>query len=208
MASMPLSLAKGLKKTPSFNSVVQKTAASVGNSAVALKPYPTWDFEFDLDRITGNEALGNSVLATFLGIYMATAGQAGLFLFVDPQDNSVSAAQFGVGDGVSTLFQLSRNIGGSVDIIQNVNGSIQVFVNGVLTSVSISSTGVITFSPAPANNAVLTWTGSFYFLCRFSEDIVDSVRSFTRNSGTDQWDISSIKFNSEFASASTSGLIL
>ena len=212
---MPLSLAKGLKKTPNFNTVRQKVAAGRGNAAVSLKPYPTFDFEFDMDHITGNEEASSSVLAAFFGVFMATAGGAGLFLFVDPQDSNVSYANSGMlnvtpgaatpmgiaGDGSSTQFQLARSIGGAWDILQNVTVT-GLKVNGVAKSLgsdyTLNGTGVVTFTTAPASSATLTWTGTFQYLCRFDADTVDATRSFTANSGTDQWDVVSIKFNSEF----------
>ncbi|MGA7590210.1 MAG: DUF2460 domain-containing protein [Candidatus Sulfotelmatobacter sp.] len=214
MPTLPLSMAKGLKKNPNFNTVFQKVAAGRGNASVSLKPYPTWDFEFDMDRITGNEALAASTVASFLGTQMACQGRNNLFLFTDPQDNTVSYATSGMlnvtagaaapmgtaGDGSSTQFQLARSIGGVAwDVIQNLNGSITVKVNGTVTTPSsISSTGVATFSSAPASGATLQWAGNFFFLCRFSADTVDATRSYTINSGTDQWDFLSIKFSSEF----------
>lgn len=214
MPALPLSLAKGLHKAPMFSSVVQKTAAQRGNSSFSLTPYGTWNFEFDLDSIQGNEASSTSVLAQFFGIHMACNGRTGPFLFTDPQDNAVAYANSGMlnvtpgvaspmgstGDGTSTQFQLARSIAGLAwDIIQNLNGSIVVKVNGspVVPS-SVSSSGVVTFSSAPANNAVLTWTGSYYYLVRFDEDTVDSLRSYTTNNGTDQWQINNVKFSSEF----------
>jgi uncharacterized protein (TIGR02217 family) len=207
MPTMPLSMASGLKKSPNFNTVKQKAAAGL-TSAIALKPYPTWDFEFGLDHITGRESLASSVVAQFFGTYMATAGGAGLFLFTDPQDNTATGAQFGTGNGSTTTFQLSRNIYGFVDVIQNLNGSASIYVGGALTTpASISATGVVTFTSAPANNAVLTWTGNFYYLCRFAEDTVDSTRSFTINNGIDQWMIQGVKFSSEFAATTTYGTI-
>jgi hypothetical protein len=42
----------------------------------------------------------------------------------------------------------------------------------------ISSLGVITFVNAPAANAAIAWTGSFYFACRFSSDQFDSLEQF------------------------------
>jgi uncharacterized protein (TIGR02217 family) len=204
-------MAGGLKKTPNFNTVKQKTAAGL-TSAISLKPYPTWDFEFDMDHVVGRELDAKSVVAKFFGTYMATAGGANLFLFPDPVDNSVCGAQFGVGDGATTSFQLSRNIFGYPDIIQNLNTSLNgqplIYVSGVLTApASISATGVVTFAAAPAAGAVLTWTGSFYFLCRFAEDTIDATRSFSINNGLDQWMIQGIKFSSEFAPTTTYGVI-
>jgi len=215
-------MAKGLKKSPVFNTAAQKVAAQRGNSAVSLTPYATWDFEFDVDRITGNEAAAASVVAQFMGTFMACNGTAQLFLFTDAQDNAVVYANSGMldvtpasatpmgttGNGVSTQFQLARSIGGVAwDIVQNTNGSPVIKVNGVTktagTDYTISSTGVVTFAVAPGSisplvTPTLTWQGSFYFLCRFSEDTLDATRVFTINSGTDQWDISSVKFSSEF----------
>jgi hypothetical protein len=216
MPPLPLSMAKGLHKAPVFNTVVQPTAAK-RVSSVSLTPYPTWAFEFDLDAITGNEGAATSTIASFLGTLMVCQGRATTFLFTDPQDSTVSYSTSGMlnvtagaanpmsstGDGTSKNFQLARSIGGvSWDILQNVSvGSLKV--SGVPQSLgvnyTISSLGVITFGTAPANNAVLTWAGSFQFLCRFTEDTVDAVRIFTVNSGTDLWNISGIKFESEFS---------
>jgi uncharacterized protein (TIGR02217 family) len=215
MTNFPLSMAKGLKKSPVFNTVVQKNAAGRGNSSFSLKPYPTWNFEFDMDSIAGNEAAATTVISGFLGLFMACAGSNGLFLFTDPQDYSVSYSNSCMadvstssttpyaltGNGVSTKFQLARNFGGIVgatDFIQNLNGSITVKVNGTLTSASVSSTGVVTFSTAPANGATLQWAGNFYFLCRFDDDTIDATRIFTTNNGIDLWDFNSIKYSSEF----------
>lgn len=96
MTTLPHSMAKGLKKSPVFNTVKQKVAAGRGNSSVSLKPYPTWSFEFDMDSIQGNEASASSTVALFLGTFMACNGSNGLFLFTDPQDHSVATASSGM----------------------------------------------------------------------------------------------------------------
>ena len=207
MPTMPISMASGLKKSPVFNTVRQKGSAGI-NSGIALQPYPTWSFEFSMDSVTGHEHTASSVVAQFFGTFMATAGGAGLFLFSDPQDNYVTGAQFGTGDGHTTSFQLSRNIYGYPDIIQNTNGTPTIYVGGAVTAPSdISATGVITFASAPPVDSILTWTGSFHYLCRFSEDTIDATRSFTVNNGLDHWMFSGIKFSSEFAPSATYGAI-
>jgi len=212
MPALPMSMAKGLRKAPAFNTAVQEVAAARGNAAAGLKPYCTWEFEFDLDKISGNEAAAATVIAQFLGTYMACYGRNKLFLFTDPQDFAVTHASgsgmlafkptgpSAVGDGTSTQFQLARLIGGAGwDIVQNLNGAIQIKVGGVVVvPASISPTGLVTFTTPPINGATLTWQGSFYFLCRFDEDTQDMTRVFTMNNGTDLWDISSVKFSSEF----------
>jgi uncharacterized protein (TIGR02217 family) len=205
MAALPLSMAQGLHKAPCFNTVIQKPVAARTVSSASLQPYATWAFEFGLDNIQGNESAASSVLAQFFGIHMACNGRNGLFLFTDPQDNAVgAAAPMGTtGDGTSTQFQLARSIAGVAwDIVQNTTGALVIKVNGVTktagTDYSVSTTGVVTFVVAPTNGYSLTWQGSFQFLCRFDADTVDSLRKFTTNSGTDLWDISGVKFASEF----------
>ena len=207
MPSLPLSMASGLKKSPVFNSVKQKTVAGI-TSAIALQPYATWSFEFSLDHVKGNEAVANTVVSQFLGTFMATCGGADLFLFSDPQSNSVMNAQFGTGDGTTMAFQLSRNINGAVDIVQNVSGAAAIYVSGVHnTTCSVSSTGVVTFSAAPAIGAALTWTGYFLYACRFTDDTLDAVREFTINDSQDHWTFNGVKFQSEMLPSSTYGAI-
>jgi hypothetical protein len=50
----------------------------------------------------------------------------------------------------------------------------QIFVDGVLKAVetdyTISSSGVVTFTVAPAAGAALTWTGNYYWRVRFDMD--------------------------------------
>jgi hypothetical protein len=214
--TLPISMAKGLHKSPMFNTVFQKVATSRGNSSASLTPFATWSFEWDMDSVQGNEASASSTIAQFLGLHMACQGRAGLFLFTDGQDNTVAYANSGMldvtaasatpmastGNAVSTKFQLARSMAGIAwDVIQNVTVT-GVKVNGslktVTTDYAVSSTGVVTFVSAPANAATLTWTGTYQYLCRFDADTVDSIRTFTTNSGTDLWDVNGIKFASEF----------
>ncbi len=214
MPTLPLSLSKGIKKSPNFNVAKQSNAAGKGISAISFKPYPTWDFEFSLDRVTGNEE-ASSVVTQMLGTYISCQGSASLFLFTDPQDSNVNYANGRMldvtpatstpmqttGNGSDTQFQLCRTIGGAYDILQNVNVT-GLEVNGVSmtlgTDYSVNSTGIVTFTTAPANTYSLTWQGTFQYLCRFAKDTINATRVFTTNSGTDQWDFESIMFSSEF----------
>jgi uncharacterized protein (TIGR02217 family) len=211
--SVPWSLVKsGFKKTPHFDSVTQKTAARRGMSTISLMPYCTWDFEVDLEAVLGGEAISGSVLQSFLGLFLATCGAGGFFLFTDPIDSAVTTAQgvmlnvtpaafapMGqVGDGSSTQFQLARTIGQGVDILQNVSLT-QVNVNGTPTSAySVSSTGVVTFTTAPAAAATITWAGSFQYLCLFDADTLQDLARVNRNTTGFLWSCGAIKFGSVF----------
>lgn len=213
--SIPWSLIKGgFRKTPHFESVKQPTAGGRGRTAISLQPYATWDFEIDLNLVSGGESCQFSVLQSFLGLFMATAGGAGFFLFTDPNDNSVDASTGDqslmlnvtpgaslpmgtVGDGVSTQFQLARSIGQGVDILQNTTGA-TAFVNGAPVSCTVSVTGVVTFAAAPAVNAVLSWQGQFQYLCQFTDDVLKDLARVNKNSGGFLWSCSSVAFESVF----------
>lgn len=54
-------------------------------------------------------------LQTLRGFFNQCYGGALMFLYWDPEDNSASAQQFGVGDGTTKTFQLARASGGWVD---------------------------------------------------------------------------------------------
>ena len=214
--SVPWSLVKsGFKKTPDYNTVKQKTAASRGDAAFSLKPYPTWNFNLDLNAVLGGEWVSGSVLQDFLGCFMACAGGAALFLFTDPNDNTVAlsagvalnvtpgAAQpmEQVGDGTSKVFQLARTIGQGVDILQNVTITTLMVGSSTMalgTDYSVDDTGVVTFVSAPAFNAIITWEGSFQYLCQFAEDTLAGLARVNVNSSGWLWECSSIKFESRF----------
>jgi hypothetical protein len=214
--SVPWSLVKGgFRKTPHFNTVTQNTAAARGRSAYSLVPYPTWDFELDLNKVLGGEAVSGSVLQSFLGTYIACCGGGQFFLFTDPNDNAVTLAGSTVlnvtagavapmgqtGDGSSKIFQLARKIGTAPDILQNVTVT-AVQVAGVAkalgTDYSLSSVGVITFVTAPANGAAITWAGTFQYLCQFTDDTLKDLARTSKNSSGFLWDCSNIAFESVF----------
>lgn len=212
---IPWSLIKGgFHKTPSFESLVQKAASGRGTSTLAMQPYATWCFEVDLNLVTGGEAFG-SILQAFLSCYMQACGGGGFFLFTDPNDSAVqlatgvmlnvtagAASPMGqAGDGSSTQFQLARTIGQAVDILQNVTIN-TLKVNGttkaVGTDYTVSATGVVTFITAPAANAVITWAGSFQYLCLFKDDTLKDLARVNKNAGGFLWSCSSIEFESVF----------
>jgi hypothetical protein len=133
------------------------------------------------------------------------------FVFTDPNDNTVTNAagllldvtpgsatpMQNCGNGTSTQFQLARNIGSAVDIIQNVSG-VTLYVAGASHAGTISSTGVVTFSAAPGNSAALTWAGGFTYLCQFSDDTLKDLSRMNKNAGGFLWSCSSIAFESVF----------
>ena len=110
---------------------------------------------------------------SLVGFFNNVGGQAGQFLFDDPLDDSVTSQANGAGDGTTKTFQLVRTLGGFTEPVFALNGSPTVKVNGATTSVTVGNNGQITFASAPANGAAITWSGSYYWVCRFEADVIE-----------------------------------
>jgi len=118
--------------------------------------------------------------------FMARAGRAYAFRFknpfdfksCDPQDTLADSDQsLGTGDGSTTAFQVQKHyISGGQQLSKNitrlVSGTLVIAIDDVATTaftVNIE-TGIVTFTTAPANNAVLTCGYEFDVPVRFRED--------------------------------------
>jgi uncharacterized protein (TIGR02217 family) len=157
-----------------FNTKVHR-AVSGYEVRAAYMNYPLWTFKLKYDLLRDDVA--NNELKTLLGFFNSRQGQFDSFLYSNPADNAVSAQQFGIGTGAQTAFQLTRPYGGYVEPAQNLNGAASIYVGGVLktltTDYTISATGMVTFVTAPASSASISWTGAFYYRCRFLSDMMD-----------------------------------
>lgn len=182
-------------KTPNFKTIVQTTASLRGEIRVSLSPYPIWTWDFPVNWARGGEQEDNSVYQYLLGFFLAMGGQLSDFLYEDPYDNSIpdsNPVYFGTADGKTVNFQLVRSIGIGQDIVQNLNGSPTIYINGEkTTSYANDTTGVITFNSPPAEDSVLTWSGRFYYRVRFDSDSQEFKQIMER-----LWSIDSLKLRS------------
>jgi uncharacterized protein (TIGR02217 family) len=108
-------------------------------------------------------------------VFLVCRGQLHTFLHRDWGDFNASNASFGTGDGVTTVFQLSKisNVGIATytRIITKPDVDAAVMVAGVAASPEIdAATGLVTFAAPPALGAALTWSGTFYVQVRFDVD--------------------------------------
>ena len=139
---------------------------------VAMWQDPIYEFEMNYELLRENPA----ELAQLIGFINARQGSFDSFLYLDPTDSAATAQACipATGDGTNKLFQIARQVGASgySETIQNVNGSPAVYLNGVLQSsgYTVGATGIIAFTAAPSSGVAVTWTGNFYFRCRFSDD--------------------------------------
>ena len=117
-------------------------------------------------------------LAALISFFRARKGRANGFRFKDWSDYSVTNSHIGTGDGSTTTFQLVINYtsGSSTDrrdIAKPVSGSVKIYVDAVeqLSGISIdTTTGIITFTSAPAIDEVITADFEFDVPVRFDTD--------------------------------------
>jgi uncharacterized protein (TIGR02217 family) len=144
----------------------------------ALYATPKTTFKLSLINLI-REAQADQ-LADFLGFLCSTKGQYGAFLYDNPTDNSAVNDLISMGDGSTTAFQLARIYGGAAgsirEIVQSVNTVDGIYANGELINsggYSVDDAGIVTFLVAPPADYRLTWSGRFYYRCRFTQDGFD-----------------------------------
>lgn len=183
----PVGLKIEVSKKPSFSTLINRAVSGM-ESRLGLMAYPLWEFslayEFLRDMAAFNE------LENLVGFFVQRRGSLDSFLYTDPQDSSVMDQSIGIGDGANKNFQLQRAWGGFNEPVHNVNAITNVKVNGsATTAYTINSTGLITFTTAPANTATVTWSGTYYYRCRFSADELEASQMLK-----DLWELKKLQF--------------
>jgi uncharacterized protein (TIGR02217 family) len=174
-------------KTPEWKTIIHR-AVSGKETRTSLMSYPLWNFSVSYEFLR-DEGLTNE-FKNLVGFFNNMKGSYDTFLYLDPYDNIATNQAFAVGNGVDKVFQLTREIGTFVEPIVSVNGSPDIFINGTLqTSGYIIADGFVTFTSAPSNGAVMTWSGSFFYRCRFLNDMLE-FKQFMY----DLWESSKVEF--------------
>lgn len=157
-------------RTPIWRTLVQKMVSGK-SAACGLMGFPLYRWTLKYERLRSD---GVQDLQTLMGFFNQCQGRLTPFYYEDPHDKTVTLQAFGIGDGVIEAFQLVRAFGGFVEPVQSVHGTPHIFAGGVeTTAFTLGATGIVTFNDPPADDAVLTWTGSYYWLSRFEEDEAD-----------------------------------
>ena len=171
MSSLVLPVTSGLKmersKSPEWKTITH-VATSGKESRTAMMSYPRWSFSIQYEFLQQDTL--KTELTAFIGFYNQLQGGYDTFLYDDPYDNTVTNQAFGTGDGTSKSFQLVRNMGGFIEPLKDLNSAPIIQKDGVTTTAYTIANGIVTFTTAPELNSVLTWSGTFYFRCRFKED--------------------------------------
>lgn len=169
---------------------LKQESVSGKEMSVALMTYPNRRYSLAYEVL---RAGAEAELQTLEGFFNLRQGSHDTFLYSDPDDSAVTDQSFGTGDGSTTVFYLARTRGGFTEPVQALNGAPTIKVAGVTKATpadySISATGVVTFTSAPANGAALTWTGSYYWRCKFLQDAAEFDQFLQ-----DLWQLQRIEF--------------
>lgn len=183
-----------ISKAPVWSTKVVR-AASGRERRTAYWSFPLWKFELGYGVIRHRPS--QAELVAMWEFFNVMQGQFGGWLFVDPTDCQLptnlildasgqpitdssgafitdgsatpTSYTFATGDGSTTTFQLTRQIG---SFAEPVFAAFQPVIldNGALAGACTVANGKVTFSLAPAAGHVLSWFGYFYFGCRFAQD--------------------------------------
>lgn len=150
---------------PVWNGIIQKTGTG-RVVAATYQQYPLYKLSVKFD------VLHQADYETLIGFFNQQQGNVIPFWFdAGPGNDSVTTQAIGVGDGTTKTFQLLRSMGGNAEPIAASFGNRSAYVNGAGASGTFDSPspGYLTLASAPASGATVTWTGNYYFQCRFSK---------------------------------------
>ena len=120
-------LAWSVRRTPMFKTLVHTTASGREfRQALMTRPRWRWGLQYEFLR----SAAAWAELQSLAGFYLQRLGAADSFLLVDPDDTTVADQPFGVGDGTTNSWQLTRTFGGFTEPIDWVIGAPVIKVNG------------------------------------------------------------------------------
>jgi len=192
-------LAYNLVKRPIMSTLGPDDPSPSGDE-VRLRQFqnPLWEFDLIYEWLydDASETWGTLTELPYhqqqvlLGFFLQNAGSWQSFLVKDPSDNQVTAGELIVTTVGGTKYsQIVRNLGGFDESMIAVNGSPQIYLDGLLMNedtdytwdpdlVGFTAPGVswdgqyITWITEPGLFPV-TATFGFYFRCRFKKDDTD-----------------------------------
>jgi uncharacterized protein (TIGR02217 family) len=185
------------KRAPLWKTLHQESVSGMDNP-VPLWTFNRWQYELPITLLnSGATAFQNALAIEWQALnafYNQVQGSFGVFQFFDGDDGAVTDQLFGVGDGVTVAFPLTRTMTGAGGFAWNepvfAPTITNVKINGTPTVLyTLGTQGLVTFNSAPAGGANLTWTGIFNWLVRFDGDNLDFSK-FMNN----LWEIRALKF--------------
>lgn len=203
-------LAWSRHKKPSFSTRVV-SHVSGREVRLPLMSYPLYEFEAVYNGLSSSATaafanLGTSSLQSLMGFFLQLLGQAGVFLYTDPDDNTVLGQTIGVGDGTTQQFVISRTLGGFSEPVSYVTALNAVYLNGTAQPANdwlFTAPNMLAFASPPGAGAAITADFTFAFQCRFFADQLDFEEFMSA-----LWKLDSVKFRSIKANTSATAAVI
>ena len=151
---------------------------------------PKWHFKVKYEFIRHREPTQGELFQLY-SFFNTRQGQFLDFWYFDPTDYQVTDQYIGNGNGLATVFQLTRSMNGWIESIYKVQGVPVVKFDGVVTAApyTMGDYGVITFDDPVPDGVAVSWTGQFMYLCRFEQDDLSVAQMYS-----DLWSQDGISF--------------
>ena len=178
-----------------------RTQTSVRGREVRIKDqiYPRWKYQLVYSFLRGFPPF--SEIQQMMQFFNGIGGSWDTFLFNDLTDNATQIENIALADGVTTVYQLTRQIlhGGFREPITapNLGAPFRIYLNSVILpgpgNYSVDpATGLVTFTGAPGPpGAPIEADFSYYFRCRFTTDTLDFEQFMDR-----LWELKKVEFES------------
>lgn len=165
-------LAWRTEKEPEYDTLVKRSVSGYEVRS-SRRDYPVYTIKMVFEFLRSSATYPE--LQAIVGLFLRHRGQADSFLLLDPDDSVANATPFGVGDGSRRTFQLTARWAGFTQPAAHIRALDLITIGGSPVGGSAiqswsPSTGIVTLATAPAAGAILTWSGSYYYRCRFADD--------------------------------------
>ena len=172
----------GTEKAPQFKTRI-KSAVSGFEVRHSDRVYPTYGLKMSFEFLRASAAYAE--LQAIVGLFLRHKGAGESFLLLDADDKTATNQVFGIGTGSQTVYQLMSAWGGLVQPVCNIQSLTAMAVNGIAQpNHFLSPSGVVTFSSPPPAGSILTWSGTYYYRCRFADDTLSP-----RQLWSDVWEL-------------------
>lgn len=196
-ARLPVGVERGARGGPGFKTRISPlTSGREKRNQDWAVSRGSWDISYGLRN------LEKGVIDEVRQFFYERRGQARSFRFKDWGDythrslSNTDPMGFAAGDGSETVFQLTKQYGQLNPYVRTITKPIDntvytdsvpllIYVDDIAASFTCDySTGIVTMDVAPADGAILTWTGEFDCHVRFNKDNLDVALQTARAGST------------------------
>lgn len=199
-----------IKVTPMMMTVIG-ASTSDREVRIPMQQLPLWQIELPFDELrdqtqntTPGPMVGFTQYMQLVELWLSMYGQAGVFAFDAPWDNSREDQIIGLGDGHQYIFTIVRTWGQDpafvTEPIGMINEVFDVSINGATVDPStyyVERNKIFFISDGfvhpPVADATITMTFSFYYACRFTDNNQD-FEEFSSG----RWTVGGLKFQSVY----------